>query len=163
MKYRVLVVIAAISGVIAGVKPLSAQFATTVYAASECKQDSANGTLSRTVRGRLQNLSSTDALGVICPIIRETTTATITEVKVTVQDLHSSAVIDCDMKCYEDSDTTAEFISSGSYQSSSGYNTLTIPSSDITEYNDGRCFLYCSIPVVPSGSNYSELISYYVD
>jgi hypothetical protein len=164
----ILLVGALISSVLGTAATSSAQYNILIHMGAECH--ALSGAIEKTSLGYVINEHAVENRVVLCPLIRDNPDVAINEVLVNVLDQNndSNHRVRCMVTCYEDNDYTASSSGTG-YQDSDnnttnfvGYDSLTISTSDITEYNDGRCFVNCEIPDGDM-SQYSAIVSYQAD
>ena len=108
---------------------------------------------------RLFNTSTTTALNVICPIVRDNTTTPWASVQVTVIDQHVSQNVSCRALSFSRDGTTTlqTAVLSTSGNSSSG---KVINFGAIGEFDNGYHFLRCHLP--PKGAEASAVASYLI-
>jgi hypothetical protein len=163
----VVVAVALFGSVLGTAAVSSAQYNIQIHMGAECRPFGTLGDSWRTVEGYMVSTHSTENTVVLCPLIRETPDVVIDEVRVAVEDNHDNAnkYVQCKVTCFEDNDYTISSSGTGyegntnSPNTFTGYDTITISAGDITEYNDGRCFLNCEIPDVDN-SEFSAVVSY---
>ena len=108
---------------------------------------------------RLFNTSTTLALNVICPIVRDNTTSPWLSVQVTVIDQHVSQNVSCRALSLSRGGTTT-FQSAALSTSGNSSSGKVINFGPIGEADNGYYFLRCQLP--PKGADASAVASYLI-
>jgi hypothetical protein len=163
--------VALVGGVLGSAAISSAQYNVQIHMGAECLVYPTSTNYDKTMNGFIINEHATNSSVYLCPIIRDNPDVAINEVRVAVQDNNNdpNKYVQCKVTCYEDNDYTTSSSGTGyegntnSPSTWTGYATITISAGDITEYNDGRCFLNCQVPDEDTGDLTSAVVSYQVD
>lgn len=132
-----------------------------VYPGLECTKASfSSGTLEVTTDGSIKNTHASQDLGVLCPITRPDQTTSIAALTMRVHDQDDGDEVTCLLRCRDDFTTAYFEEEQGSGVANlENYHLLTF--SGISDYGNGACFVYCSLPDVDVGTSY--IISYVAD
>jgi hypothetical protein len=164
MKYRRLL-LATVSAVVVMSAGLGASTAGAVdnqtFPGAMCirNSDQPGGSAHFGNSARLFNTSTTAALNVICPIVRDTTTSPWLSVQVTVIDQHVSQNVSCRaLSLSSDGNTTFQTSALSTSGNSSSGKVITF--GPIGESDNGYHFLRCQLP--PKGADASAVASYLI-
>jgi hypothetical protein len=150
-----------VAGLIGVLGAPTAQADDKVYPASMCIKLFATGTIDYTAGGTVVNPSTTTAVTVLCPIVRDNAVRPWKLIEVVVIDQHVNLNVSCTALSFSRDGATSSSI----VRSSSGNSTTAqILSFDgVAEFDRGYHFVRCQIPQANPGNNaLSEIASYFV-
>jgi hypothetical protein len=150
-----------VAGLIGALCAPTAQADDKVYPASMCVKVFATGTVEYNASGRIFNPSSNSAVTVLCPIVRDNTTAPWTTIEVVVFDQHPNLNVSCTAFSFRRDGVAANSIVRTSAGSSTNAQTLSFGS--VAEFDRGYFFLRCVIPQsAPTSGALSGIASYFI-